>query len=39
MEAWGAWFGSLGDSVVDIGNPFGGSTAVADGANGARRRA
>jgi hypothetical protein len=23
MEAWGAWFGSLGDKVVDAGNPFG----------------
>src|SRR4051812_15825462 len=33
MAAWGAWFGSLGDSVVDMGNPFGASSAV--GANGA----
>jgi hypothetical protein len=23
MEAWGAWFGQLGDKVVDAGNPFG----------------
>jgi hypothetical protein len=23
MEAWGAWFGKLGDKVVDAGNPFG----------------
>ena len=23
MEAWGAWFGGLGDAVVDMGNPFG----------------
>ena len=23
MEAWGAWFGSLGGSVSDIGHPFG----------------
>jgi hypothetical protein len=23
MEAWGAWFGRLGDKVVDAGNPFG----------------
>jgi hypothetical protein len=23
MEAWGAWFGMLGDKVVDGGNPFG----------------
>jgi len=22
MEAWGAWFGILGDKVVDAGNPF-----------------
>jgi hypothetical protein len=22
MEAWGAWFGRLGDAVVDPGNPF-----------------
>ncbi len=31
-QAWGAWFGTLGDSVVDIGNPFGASSTVtADG--------
>ena len=31
-QAWGAWFGTLGDSVVDIGNPFGSSSTVtADG--------
>jgi len=36
MEAWGAWFGTLGDAVVEIGNPFGGSTAVTSGgSNGA----
>lgn len=23
MHAWGAWFGQLGESVVDAGNPFG----------------
>ena len=23
MEAWGAWFGALGEAVVDGGNPFG----------------
>ena len=28
MQEWGAWFGSLGDSVTDMGNPFGSSTAV-----------
>lgn len=22
MEAWGAWFGQLGDKVVDAGNPL-----------------
>lgn len=22
MEAWGAWFGRLGEGVVDMGNPF-----------------
>ena len=32
MAAWGAWFGSLGQAVVDGGNPFGASTSV--GANG-----
>jgi hypothetical protein len=33
MQAWGAWFGSLGDSVIDVGNPFGaGSTVTAGGA-------
>jgi len=35
MEAWGAWFGSLGSSVLDGGNPFGPSTAVqSDGSTG-----
>jgi hypothetical protein len=28
MQAWGAWFGSLGDAVADPGNPFGGSSTV-----------
>jgi hypothetical protein len=28
MEAWGGWFGSLGDAVVDPGNPFGPSKGV-----------
>jgi len=23
MDAWGAWFGKLGDKIVDPGNPFG----------------
>ena len=31
MDAWMAWFGGLGDSVVDIGNPFGGGAAVGGG--------
>jgi hypothetical protein len=36
MAKWGAWFGGLGDSVVDMGNPFAGSASVsADGSNGA----
>src|ERR1700742_1297923 len=28
MQAWGAWFGKLGPSIVDPGNPFAGSTSV-----------
>src|SRR3954463_6363271 len=28
MQAWGAWFGGLGQAVVDAGNPFGASNAV-----------
>jgi hypothetical protein len=28
MEAWMGWFGTLGESVVDPGSPFGPSTAV-----------
>jgi hypothetical protein len=27
--AWGRWLGALGDAVVDAGNPFGSSAAVA----------
>jgi YCII-related domain len=27
-EAWGAWFGQLGDKLVDAGNPFGDGQAV-----------
>jgi len=38
MAAWGAWFGALGDAVVDMGNPFAGSTALAtDGSTVAAR--
>jgi len=33
MEQWGQWFGSLGDRVVDGGNPFGPSASIgSDGA-------
>jgi len=32
MQAWGAWFGGLGQAVVDAGNPFSSSKAV--GGNG-----
>lgn len=28
MQAWGAWFGTLGESVTDMGNPFGQSSTV-----------
>ena len=28
MDAWGAWFGSLGASVIDGGNPVGKSSTV-----------
>jgi hypothetical protein len=28
MQAWGAWFGTLGDAVTDMGNPFAGSATV-----------
>jgi len=28
MQDWGAWFGTLGASVTDVGNPFGGSATV-----------
>jgi hypothetical protein len=31
MQAWGAWFATLGDTVTDMGNPFGGSTTVKSG--------
>ncbi len=33
MDAWGAWFGSLGAAIIDGGNPVGPSSTVkADGA-------
>ncbi len=28
MAAWGQWFGALGQSLVDGGNPFGASSSV-----------
>ena len=28
MDAWGAWFGSMGTSVIDGGNPVGKSSTV-----------
>lgn len=28
MEAWGSWFASMGDAIVDGGNPVGQSTTV-----------
>ena len=35
MAAWGAWFTGLGDSVVDMGAPFGGSaTTSGNGSTG-----
>ena len=33
MAAWGAWFGELGEAIIDGGNPFGAAASVgADGA-------
>jgi hypothetical protein len=33
MEQWGRWFGSLGEGLVDGGNPFGPSASIgSDGA-------
>jgi len=29
-KAWGDWMGRVGPALVDIGNPFGGGTAVVD---------
>jgi hypothetical protein len=34
MSRWGAWFGGLGQAVVDAGNPFGPSTSVAQNGGG-----
>ena len=33
MDAWGAWFGQLGESVADWGAPFGPSTTVSGSGN------
>ena len=32
MAAWNDWFGKLGSAVTDIGNPFGASQSVNNGA-------
>jgi hypothetical protein len=34
MQEWGAWFGTLGDAVIDMGNPFAASTTVKSGGSG-----
>lgn len=31
MDAWMAWFGEIGESIVDSGNPFGPGRAVTAG--------
>ncbi len=31
MQEWGAWFGTLGDTVIEVGNPFGASATVKSG--------
>jgi hypothetical protein len=43
MDAWGGWFGRLGDKIVDMGNPFGPEAktiskggSIHDGADGTR---
>lgn len=30
MGAWGAWYGEMGEAIVDGGNPFGPSKSVTD---------
>ena len=40
MQAWGEWFGTLGDVVLDMGNAFTASATLSDGgasAGGASR--
>ena len=34
MAAWGAWFGQLGDAVLDGGSPTGASVTVRAGGSG-----
>jgi len=34
MAAWGAWFGQLGEAVVDAGAPFGASESVGGASSG-----
>ncbi len=31
MQAWGQWFGALGENLVDGGNPFGPCKAISPG--------
>lgn len=31
MQAWGGWFGKLGDKIVDAGNPFGPAKNLSNG--------
>ena len=34
MAAWGAWYGGMGDAIVDGGNPFGAAKNISsDGIN------
>jgi YCII-related domain len=35
MQQWGAWFGTLGSVVTDVGNPFGASSTVKSGGSAA----
>ncbi len=28
MDAWGSWYGTIGENLVDGGNPFGAHTAI-----------
>jgi hypothetical protein len=31
MQEWGAWFGTLGDAVTEMGEPFGASATLSAG--------